>query len=185
MSRLIRTASLVTLVVSAAALSYHGTAFAQHYRDIIKDARIVEVRGETADTTKLGNDRYVEDNIDYLLANNEWLAVNFSTYWCPDSRAFRPLYDSASAMPKYKGIRWAYADIDGTVGNETFRKRFGLPGIPVVILFHKGQPITIPPAAGVAPADTARSILDGHEGDKTMADLLAMLDEFYRPDSVK
>jgi hypothetical protein len=80
-------------------------------------------------------------------------------------------------MPKYKGICWAYADIDGTVGNETFRKRFGLPGIPVVILFHKGQTVTA--------ADSTRSVLDGHEGDKTMADLLAMLDRFYRPDSLK
>jgi len=175
------------LVVVAAMVLFLSSspAFAQRYRDIIKDAHIVEVRGETADTTKLGNDRYVEDNIDYLLADNEWLAVNFSTYWCPDSRAFRPLYDSASAMPKYKGIRWAYADIDGTVGNENFRKRFGLPGIPMVLLFHKGQPITIPPTAGAPPADTTRSILDGHEGDKTMADLLAMLDQFYRPDSAK
>jgi thiol-disulfide isomerase/thioredoxin len=174
------------MVVAAAVLLLNGSpSFAQRYRDIINEAHIVEVRGETADTTKLGNDRYVEDNIDYLLANTEWLAVNFSTYWCPDSRDFRPLYDSASAMPKYKGIRWAYADIDGTVGNESFRKRFGLPGIPVVLLFHKGQTITIPPTAGAAPPDTARSILDGHEGDKTLADLLAMLDQFYRPDSAK
>ena len=154
-----------------------NTTLAQRYREIINEARIVEVRGETADTTKLGTDRYVEDNIDYLLSGNEWLAVNFSTYWCPDSRAFRPGYDSAAAMPKYNGIRWAYADIDGTVGNETFRKRFGLPGIPVVILFHRGETVTA--------ADSARSVLDGHEGDKTMADLLAMLDRFYRPDSLK
>ena len=158
-------------------LAVGSPAFAQRYRDIIKDARVVDVRGETADTTKLGNDRYVEDNIDYLLASNEWLAVNFSTYWCPDSRAFRPGYDSAAAMPKYKGIRWAYADIDGTVGNENFRKRFDLPGIPMVILFYKGQTVMA--------ADSTRSILDGHEGDKTMADLLAMLDQFYRPDSLK
>jgi hypothetical protein len=158
-------------------LAVGSPASAQRYRDIIKDAHIVEVRGETADTTKLGNDRYVEDNIDYLLASNEWLAVNYSTYWCPDSRAFRPGYDSAAAMPKYAGIRWAYADIDGTVGNETFRKRFELPGIPVVILFHKGQTVIA--------TDSTRSVLDGHEGDKTMADLLAMLERFYHPDSLK
>ena len=169
--QLVATLSLVAVAVTAL------PSLAQRYREIIQDSPIVEVRGETADTTKLGSDRYVEDNIDYLLANNEWLAVNFSTYWCPDSRAFRPFYDSAAAMPNYHGIRWAYADIDGTVGNETFRKRFGLPGIPVVILFHKGETIMA--------ADSARSVLDGHEGDKVMADLLAMLDRFYKPDSAK
>ncbi|MBI5868578.1 MAG: thioredoxin family protein [candidate division Zixibacteria bacterium] len=169
------------LSLAAFALLATGTlatsALAQRYREIIKDSPIVEIRGETADTTKLGSDRYVEDNIDYLLANHDWLAVNFSTYWCPDSRAFRPFYDSASALPKYHGIRWAYADIDGTVGNETFRKRFGLPGIPVVMLFHKGETVMA--------ADSTRSVLDGHEGDKVMADLLAMLDRFYKPDSAK
>ena len=67
MGKCIRSASLVALAVPAAVLLCHAIAFGQHYRDIIKDARIVEVRGETADTTKLGNDRYVEDNIDYLL----------------------------------------------------------------------------------------------------------------------
>ena len=166
----------LALMTAAVALP-GGKVFAQKYREIINDAPIVEVRGETADTSKLGNDRYVEDNIDYLLASNDWLAVNFSTYWCPDSRAFRPGFDSVAAMPKYKGVRWAYADIDGTVGNEGFRKRFALPGIPVVILFHKGHPIN--------GADSTSSVLDGHEGDKTAVDLLAMLDRFYHPDSLK
>ncbi len=169
------TAVLGALAVCA--LTPMQGAQAQKYRDIIRESRIVDVRGETADTTKLGSDRYVEDNIDHLLANNPWLAVNFSTYWCPDSRAYRPDFDSAAAMPKYNGIRWAYADIDGTAGNEHFRKRFALPGIPVTILFHQGQIITAP--------DSSRSVLDGHLGDKTLADLLALLDKFYRPDTAR
>lgn len=145
------------------------------YTRSLPDSAVVMIRGETADTAALGNDRYVEDNLDYLLEHNEWVIVNFSAYWCPDSDDFAPGYRQAAGREEYAGIRWACAEVDGTAGNESFRKRFDLPGIPVVILFHRGEIIET--------ADGARSVLDGHKGDKTLDDLLALLAEFYRPAS--
>jgi len=158
-------AGLVSLITAA------RTASAQSYLGVIERSPIVEIRGETADTSQLGTDRFVQDNLDYLLANHEWVVVNFSAYWCGDSRVYRPGFDSVAAMPEYSDIRWAYADVDGTVGNEHFRKRFDLPGVPVTILFHDGQIMQ--------DGEGNWSILDGHEGDKTKDDLLMMLRRFY------
>lgn len=146
------------------------------YTRSLPDSAVVMIRGETADTAALGNDRYVEDNLDYLLEHNEWVIVNFSAFWCPDSDDFAPGYRKAAGMKEYAGIRWADAEVDGTAGNESFRERFDLPGIPVVILFHQGEIIESD--------DGTRSILDGHKGDKTLDDLSALLAEFYRPVSM-
>jgi len=164
------------LVVLTLVALWSEVAMAGWYLDSLKDARVIEIRGETADTSKVGkgtNDRYVEDNLNYLLANHEWVIVNFCAYWCGDCNNYIPDYVRASALPEHAGIRWCHADIDGTVGNESFRKRFELPGTPVTILFHKGQIITAP--------DGAKSVFDGHEGDKTYDDLIAFLKKFYTP----
>lgn len=164
-------AFLLSLLVLATG---YGPAAAQSYLGVIDNSPIVEIRGETADTAQLGKDRFVQDNLDYLIAGNTWVIVNFSAYWCGDSRVYRPDYDSAAAMMEFKDIRWAYADVDGTVGNENFRKRFELPGVPVTILFHNGEI--------AEDKDGNQAILDGHEGDKVFDDLLALLHQFYHPE---
>jgi thiol-disulfide isomerase/thioredoxin len=164
---------MATCLVLLILTSVLESASAQSYLGVIEDSPIVEIRGETADTARLGDDRFVEDNLDYLLSTHAWVIVNFSAYWCGDSRAYRPDYDSVAAMAEYSAIRWAYADVDGTVGNESFRKRFQLPGVPTTILFHNGEIIKA--------ADGTQSILDGHKGDKTATDLLAFLKRYYHP----
>ena len=113
----------------------------------------------------------MEDNLDYLLKKNEWVLVNFSAYWCKDCRKFAPDFKAVSQMPEYKDILFAYAEVDGTKGNENFRTRFNLPGVPVTILFRRGQ---IPQING-QPA-----ILFGQRGDKSKSDLLALLKAFYK-----
>jgi thiol:disulfide interchange protein len=159
-------------IASFAVITFAASASAQSYLGVIDRSPIVEIRGETADTSQLGTDRFVQDNLDYLLANHEWVAVNFSAYWCGDSRVYRPDFDSVAAMPQFGGICWAYADVDVTVGNESFRKRFDLPGVPVTILFHNGEI--------VEESDSLRSVLDGHKGDKDIDDLLGLLKRFYK-----
>ena len=177
MNRYMRSMLTVTAAGFCAIVVSASLASAQSYLGVIDRSPIVEIRGETADTSQLGADRFVQDNLDYLLANHEWVAVNFSAYWCGDSRVYRPDFDSVAAMPQFGGIRWAYADVDGTKGNEKFRKRFDLPGVPVTILFHNGQ--IMEDGGG------NQSILDGHDGDKTKDDLLAMLERFYQPDKAE
>ncbi len=142
------------------------------YRDYLKFLNFVYVHGQTADSALLGEDKYMEDNLDYLLNNHEWVLVNFSAYWCKDCRKFDPDFKAISQMPEYNDILFAYAEVDGTKGNENFRTRFNLPGVPVTILFHQGQ---IPQLNG-QPA-----ILFGQRGDKTRSDLLALLKAFYAP----
>ena len=165
---MVNTAVLFAITIKA------PVGYAQSYLGVIDRSPIVEIRGETADTSQLGTDRFVQDNLDFLLANHEWVAVNFSAYWCGDSRVYRPDFDSVAAMLEFGGIRWAYADVDVTVGNESFRKRFELPGVPVTILFHNGEI--------VEESDSLRSVLDGHKGDKDIDDLLGLLKQFYKPE---
>lgn len=141
------------------------------YRDYLKSSNFVYVHGESADLALLGDDKYIEDNLDFVLKNHPWVLVNFSAYWCKDCRKFDPEFKTVSRLPEYKGIMFAYAEVDGTKGNENFRTRFNLPGVPVTILFHSGQ---IPLLNG-QPA-----ILFGQRGDKTKSDLLALLKTFYR-----
>jgi len=149
-------------------------AMAGWYVDSLKTAPIIEIRGESSDTTvsHAVGDRYIEDNLDYLFANNEWLIVNFCAYWCGDCNVFKPDFIKASQLPEYKSIRWAVADVDGVRGNENLRKRFDLPGTPTVILFHKGEIVRA--------ADGSPTILDGHEGDKAYDDIVAYVKANYR-----
>ena len=140
------------------------------YKDYLKSSNFVYIHGETADSSKLSEDKYIEDNLDYLLQRHDWVLVNFSAYWCKDCRRFDPAFKTISQMPEYKNIIFAYAEVDGTKGNQNFRTRFNLPGVPVTILFHNGE---TPEQAG-QPA-----ILFGQRGDKTQADLLDLLKAFY------
>ena len=99
----------------------------------------------------------------------------FLPYWCKDCRKFDPDFRAVSEMPEYKEIIFAYAEVDGTKGNENFRTRFALPGVPVTILFHRGE---IPQEAG------QKAILFGQRGDKNRSDLLSLLRAFYKPRSI-
>jgi len=146
-------------------------AYSVPYKDYLKLDNFVDIHGETADSSSLGEDKYLEDNLDYVLKNNEWVLVNFSAYWCKDCRKFDPDYRAIAQMPEYKNIIFAYAEVDGTKGNENFRQRFQLPGVPVTILFHKGEPVEI---------DGEKGILFGQRGDKTKQDLITLLGKFYK-----
>lgn len=162
--------ALIVLLLSFAAPSQAGW-----YTDSLKTAAVIEIRGESADTAeaKAAGDRYVDDNLDYLLANNEWLIVNFCAYWCGDCNVFQPDFSKVSQLPEYKSIKWAIADVDGVRGNEGLRKRFELPGTPTVMLFHHGHP--------VLGDDEGPAILDGSAGDKSYDDIIGYLRTHYGP----
>ncbi len=162
-------------VLSVLFLLIAAPAQAGWYTDSLKTAPIIEIRGETADTAeaKSAGDRYIDDNLDYLLANNEWLIVNFCAYWCGDCNVFGPDFIKASKRKEYKSIRWAIADVDGVRGNEGLRKRFELPGTPTVMLFHHGHPV-LGDAEGTA-------ILDGSAGNKAYDDIIRYLKAHYQP----
>ena len=144
--------------------------YPKNYREILTASTVIEIHGETADSTKLEGDKYLFDNLDYILANNKRVAVNFGAYWCKDCYKFDPYFKEAAGRPEYAGVLFAYAECDGTKGNENFRNRFALPGVPVVILFENGQPVE---------KNGQRGILFGEKGDKTRADLQNLLKTFF------
>lgn len=144
--------------------------YPKNYREILAVSKVIEIHGETADSTKLEGDKYIVDNLDYILANNNRVAVNFGAYWCKDCYKFDPYFKEAAARPEYADVVFAYAEVDGTKGNERFRDRFALPGVPVVILFENGQPVE---------KEDQRGILFGENGDKTKADLETLLKTFF------
>lgn len=152
--------------------SQDNPAYNLPYKEYLKLDNFVDIHGETADSSNLIEDKYLEDNLDYVLQNNEWVLVNFSAYWCKDCRKFDPDYREIAQIPKYKSIIFAYAEVDGTKGNEKFRQRFQLPGVPVTILFHRGQ---------VVEENGEKGILFGQRGDKTKTDLMRLLERFYKP----
>ncbi len=166
--------SLLTLVSCQKKSDQDNPAYTLPYKEYLKVGNFVYIHGETANPDSLGEDKYLEDNLNYVLQNNEWVTVNFSAYWCKDCRKIDPDYRSIAQMPKYKNIVFASAEIDGTKGNENFRQRFQLPGIPATILFHKGH---------IVEENGEKGILFGQRGDKTKKDLLFLLDKFYHPAS--
>ncbi|HEX9750840.1 MAG TPA: thioredoxin domain-containing protein [candidate division Zixibacteria bacterium] len=167
----------LTAAAIAAVISLAEPATAQWYLRGLDDRPILEIRGETADTTALGTDRYVEDNLDHVLRRHEWVIVNFSAYWCPDSDRYNSHYARAAVQEEFAAIRWCCADVDGVRGNENFRERFALPGVPTTILFHNGMVASA--------ADNSTAVLDGHEGDKGYDDLIELLLRFYITSEVR
>ncbi len=143
--------------------------YPNNYREIIAASPVIAIHGETADSTQKGDDRTIIDNLDFILANNHRVAVAFSAYWCKDCYKFDPYFKEAASLPEFADVVFAYAEVDGTKGNENFRKRFELPGVPVVILFEDGQ---------VLEKNGEKGILFGQEGDKTKEDLLKLLNMF-------
>lgn len=144
--------------------------YPKNYHEILAASEVLEIHGETADSAKLEGDKYLVDNLDYILANNTRVAVNFGAYWCKDCYKFDPYFREAAARPEYGDVVFAYAEVDGTRGNENFRSRFALPGVPVVILFENGQPVE---------KNGRRGILLGENGDKTRSDLENLLKTFF------
>ena len=147
-------------------------AYTLPYTQYVKSTNYVYVHGETSSKDSLKDDPYLEDNLNYILETDDWVLVNFCAYWCKDCRKYDPDFQAVSRMPEYKDIIFAYAEMDGTKGNENFRERFKLPGTPVTILFHKGEIVEI---------NGEKGILFGQRGDKTKTDLTALLEKFFRP----
>ncbi len=165
----ITTLAAVLLISGCANRPAPEKFYPKNYREILALSKVITIHGETADSTQKGDDRTIIDNLDFILANNHRVAVAFSAYWCKDSYKFDPYFKEAAILPEFADVVFAYAEVDGTKGNENFRKRFELPGVPVVILFENGQ---------VLEKNGEKGILDGHNGDKTKEDLLKLLNMF-------
>ncbi len=163
----------LSVVLLASACANHPSPeqiYPINYPEIIAIYKVIPIHGETADSSLLAGDKYLLDNLDYILANNHRVAIEFNAYWCKDSYKFDPYFKQAAALPEFAKVVFAYAEVDATRGNESFRKRFELPGVPVVILFEDGQ---------VLEKNGGKGILLGNKGDKTKEDLLKFLKMFF------
>ena len=161
---------IVVLALACAKKETSEKSYPKNYREILAVSRVIQIHGETGDSTKLEGDKYIVDNLDYILAHNKQVAVNFGAYWCKDCYKFDPYFKEVAARSEYADVVFAYAEVDGTKGNENFRNRFALSGVPVVMLFENGQ---------VVEKNGQRAILFGDKGDKTRQDLENLLKTFF------
>jgi thioredoxin 1 len=65
--------------------------------------------------------------------------VDFSADWCPPCRVLAPLY--AKLGQEYTGkVRFASLDADDEA-TLSIQARYGIQGLPTLIIFHQGNPI--------------------------------------------
>jgi len=156
-----------SLILSCAKKQEKEPIKVKNYTGILAAVDVIQIHGEPIG--KLEKDTIALDNLDYLLANNKKVAIEFAAYWCDDCYNFDFYFKEAARRPEYDDIVFAYAEVDGTKGNENFRNRFAIPGVPVVMLFENGQLIE---------KNGHKAILFGNKGNKNRQDLQNLLKSF-------
>jgi thioredoxin 1 len=72
-----------------------------------------------------------------VLASQVPVLVEFGADWCPPCKMLKPIVDDIAR--RYEG-RLTVGVVDSDVYPE-IRDRFGVMGLPTLILFHKGSPV--------------------------------------------
>ncbi len=63
--------------------------------------------------------------------------VDFGADWCGPCKMLEPIFESVSA--NYEGkVKFVKLNVDD---NKNIAAQYGVRGIPVLIMFHKGQPV--------------------------------------------
>ena len=73
-----------------------------------------------------------DDNFETLLSNNETCMVMFGASWCGPCKRLKPQIESIA------GDNVAYFDVD----SGQIPRKFGLRGVPTLIVFQNGQEVT-------------------------------------------
>ena len=84
--------------------------------------------------------------------------VDFGAPWCPPCRALEPTFEALSA--EYEGrVRFLKVNIDD---NPATSQRYGVRGIPTLILFRGGREVER--IVGAAARQTIARMIDQHAG---------------------
>ena len=78
-----------------------------------------------------------QDFAQQVLQSSLPVIVDFTAEWCPPCRALAPVYERLSQG--YEGrLRFARLDTDENLNTPA---RFGIQGMPTLVLFAAGQPV--------------------------------------------
>jgi len=73
-----------------------------------------------------------DDNFETMLSDNETCMVMFGASWCGPCKRLKPQIEQIA------GDNVAYFDVDGG----TTPRKFGLRGVPTLIVFQNGEEVT-------------------------------------------
>jgi thioredoxin 1 len=93
-----------------------------------------------------------------VLGSDQLVLVDFWAPWCAPCRVMGGLLEEVA--PLYTGrVRILKLNVDDSPG---IAQRFGITGIPTMILFHKGK--VVDQIVGAMPLNPLRAWLDRHAG---------------------
>ena len=75
-------------------------------------------------------------NFEAVTTENEWVLVDFWAPWCGPCKMIAPVLDQIAAERDNLTVAKVNTDV-----NPLTPGRFGVRGIPYLVLFHNGQPI--------------------------------------------
>ena len=97
-----------------------------------------------------------DDNIDELLSSKKVTLLQFSAEWCGPCKMLGPIIDELSVDNTDKNVTVAKINVEE---NQALAMKYGVRGIPTVIIFKDGEEQTR--KVGVGPKSEFQSIIDG------------------------
>lgn len=97
-----------------------------------------------------------DDNIDELLSSKKVTLLQFSAEWCGPCRMLGPIIDDLSKENEDKDVTVAKINVEE---NQQLAVKYGVRGIPTVIIFKDGEEQTR--KVGVGSKSEFQTIIDG------------------------
>jgi thioredoxin 1 len=77
-----------------------------------------------------------DETFDTVTTENEWVLVDFWAPWCGPCKMIAPVLEQIA--DERENLTIAKVNVDN---NQNSPGRFGVRGIPTLVLFHNGEPV--------------------------------------------